>query len=260
VQPELHAGPLTFKTFGISFALAFVAIGLVLARRLRELDRPVDWAYEMTFAALIGGIVGARGYYVAQHWDEVRDDLIGNVLGGAGLVWYGGLLGGAVAILLWARWRGMLGLGLLDLCAPALALGYAIGRVGCQLSGDGDYGKASDLPWAMAYPDGEAPTSQEVQPTPIYESLAMGLVAWGLWRLRNSFCPGVLFALYLVSAGVERFLVEFLRRNPDALAGLTAPQLQSLFLIAGGIAWLVVAVRRGGRRPGGGTAIRPAPA
>jgi phosphatidylglycerol---prolipoprotein diacylglyceryl transferase len=249
VQPELHLGPLTLKTFGISFALAFLAIGLLLARRLRELGKPVDWAYEITFAALLGGIVGARGYYLVQHWDRVRDDLVGNVFSGAGLVWYGGLLGGAIAVAAWARWRDMLGVALLDLCAPALALGYAIGRVGCQVSGDGDYGKASDLPWAMAYPDGEVPTSERVHPTPIYESLAMGLVAWSLWRARDSFRPGVLFALYLVVAGLERFLVEFVRRNAEVVAGLTAPQLQSLALMLAGAVWLAVARRRGGLRP-----------
>ena len=101
---------------------------------------------------------------------------------GEGLVWYGGAIGGAVAVLLWARYRDFLGLALLDLCAPALALGYAIGRIGCQLSGDGDYGVASDLPWAMAYPDGTVPTTEEVHPTPVYETLAMGLIAWVLWR------------------------------------------------------------------------------
>ena len=98
MQPDLHLGPLTLKTFGISFALAFVAIGLVLARRLRELGKPVDWAYEITFAALLGGIVGARGYYLVQNWDQVGDDLLGNVVSGAGLVWYGGVIGGALAV------------------------------------------------------------------------------------------------------------------------------------------------------------------
>ena len=110
-----------------------------------------------------------------------------------------------MAVLLWARYRDFLGLALLDLCAPALAIGYAVGRIGCQLSGDGDYGVASDLPWAMAYPDGTVPTTEEVHPTPVYESLAMGLVAWVLWRLRNSFRPGILFALYLVLAGLNAF-------------------------------------------------------
>ena len=95
---------------------------------------------------------------------------------------------------------------------------YAIGRIGCQLAGDGDYGKAWDGPWAMAYPDGTVPTTEEVHPTPVYETLVMGLVAWFLWRMRDSYRPGGLFALYLVLAGAERFLVEFLRRN-DPVVG-----------------------------------------
>ena len=115
-----------------------------------------------------------------------------------------------------------------------LALGYAIGRIGCQLSGDGDYGRASDLPWAMSYPDGTVPTTEEVHPTPVYETLAMGLVAWLLWQWRDRFRPGVLFAFYLVLSGLERFLVEFVRRNEDTVAGLTTPQVESLVLMAGG--------------------------
>ncbi len=175
MQPEIDLGPLDLKTFGICFALGFLAAGAVIARRLRELDKPVDWAYEMVFAALVGGLVGSRLDYILQNWDKVSDDLLGNIFSGSGLVWQGGAIGGAIGVLLWARWRGWLGLALLDTCAVPLALGYAIGRIGCQLSGDGDYGVESDLPWAMAYPDGTVPTDQEVHPTPIYETLAMGL-------------------------------------------------------------------------------------
>ena len=134
---------------------------------------------------------------------------------GAGLVWYGGAIGGALAVLLWAWYRDFLGLALLDLAAPALALGYAIGRCGCQLSGDGDYGKPWNGPWAMAYPHGTVPTDRTVHPTPVYETLAMGLGAWILWQLRDRFRTGVLFAIYLLYAGTERFLVEFIRRNSD---------------------------------------------
>lgn len=252
---EIELGPLSLKTFGMLFALAFLAVGLMLARRLRELGKPVDWAYEIVFAALGGGLVGARLYWVVQNWDVAGDDLLGTLFGGSGLVWYGGALGGAAAVLAWARWRGVLRLGLLDLAAPGLALGYAVGRVGCQISGDGDYGKAWDGPWAMAYPDGEVPIDEPVHPTPIYESLAMGLVALALWRARDRFRPGVLFALYLVAAGVERFVVEFVRRNDQVLAGLTAAQLESLALVLAGVAWLAVARARGGwSAPAGRTA------
>jgi phosphatidylglycerol---prolipoprotein diacylglyceryl transferase len=245
VYPEIDLGPVTLKTFGLMFALAFLAAGAVVARRLEEIGKPRDWAYELVFAALAGGLVGSRLYYIVENYDQVKDDLLGNLFSGSGLVWYGGAIGGAIAVALWAWYRGFLGLALLDLCAVPLALGYAIGRCGCQLSGDGDYGKAWDGPWAMAYPDGTVPTDQTVHPTPVYETLAMGLGALILWRLRDRFRAGILFAIYLVYAGAERFLVEFIRRNDDVLAGLTQPQLESLAMMIAGSVWIAVASRRG---------------
>jgi phosphatidylglycerol---prolipoprotein diacylglyceryl transferase len=244
MQPEIHVGSLTLQTFGIMFALGFAAAGVLMAIRLSELGKPVDWAYEIVFAGLLGGFVGARVYYMAQHWDSVRHDVFGTVFSGEGLVWYGGAIGGAIAVMAWARYRRFLTLALLDLAAPALAIGYAIGRIGCQLSGDGDYGKASDLPWAMSYPDGTVPTTDRVHPTPVYETLAMGMIAWVLWSLRDRVRPGILFALYLLLSGAERFLVEFVRRNDQVVAGLTAPQVESLALMAIGSAWLALAARR----------------
>jgi phosphatidylglycerol:prolipoprotein diacylglycerol transferase len=160
-------------------------------------------------------------------------------------VWFGGAIGGAIGVLLWAWWRKMLNLTLLDICAVPLAIGYAIGRIGCQVSGDGDYGKAWDGPWAMAYPDGTKPIDTPVHPTPIYETLAMGLVAYFLWRLRDRVQTGVLFAIYLVLAGTERLLVEFIRRNSDELLGLTQAQLISVVMIGAGVVWLAVKARRG---------------
>jgi phosphatidylglycerol:prolipoprotein diacylglycerol transferase len=245
MQPEIDLGPITLQTFGICFGLAFIAAGLVVARRFKELGKPPDWAYEMIFAGLIGGLVGARIDYLIQNWDDVSDDLLGNLFSGSGLVWLGGVIGGAIGVLLWARWRGFLGVALLDLAAVPLALGYAIGRVGCQLSGDGDYGEPSDLPWAMSYPDGTVPTDDEVHPTPIYETLAMGIVALVLWRLRDRVRPGVLFALWLVLAGLERFLIEFIRRNDPVAIGLTLAQLVSLAMVVAGGVWLARS-----RRPG----------
>ncbi|MGI8944954.1 MAG: prolipoprotein diacylglyceryl transferase [Thermoleophilaceae bacterium] len=248
--PELDLGPLTLQTFGISFALGFLASGALIARRLKEISKPPDWAYEIAFAALVGGLVGARLNYIVGNYDSA-DGLFGNLFSGSGLVWYGGLLGGAIGVLLWAHRRGFLERRLLDLCAPSLALGNAIGRVGCQLSGDGDYGRASDLPWAMAYPEGTVSTLEQVHPTPVYETVALGLSALLLWSLRDRVRPGALFALYLVLSGTERLLVEFVRRNEDVLVGLTQAQLISAVMIAGGLAWLM-------RMPGG--PLKPAPA
>jgi phosphatidylglycerol:prolipoprotein diacylglycerol transferase len=246
MHPELNIGPLTLQTFGLMFALAFLAAGALIGKRLVELGKPVDWAYEMGFAALIGGVIGSRVYFIVQNYDSVKDDLLGNLFSGSGLVWYGGAIGGALAVLLWAWYRDFVSLTLLDLAAPALALGYAIGRCGCQLSGDGDYGKPWDGPWAMSYPDGTVPTDRTVHPTPIYETLAMGLGAWVLWQLRDRFRAGVLFAIYLVYAGAERFLVEFLRRNSETALGLTTAQLESVAMIAAGAVWLLVARSRHG--------------
>jgi phosphatidylglycerol---prolipoprotein diacylglyceryl transferase len=250
VQPEIHIGPLELKTFGICFAAGFLASGVILGRRFPEIGKPADWSYEMVFAALIGGLVGSRLDYLLQNWSEMSDDLVGNIFSGSGLVWFGGLVGGALGVILWARWRRFLGWELFDTAAVPLAIGYAIGRVGCQLSGDGDYGIHSDLPWAMSYPDGTVPTTDTVHPTPVYETIAMGLVGVVLWRLRDRFAPGVLFGLYLIAAGVERLLVEFVRRNDEVVAGLTQPQLISLALMAIGAA--IVAVR--GRVPRAATA------
>jgi len=245
MQPEIHLGPITLQTFGIMFALGFAAAGAVLVRRLKEIGKPTDWAWEVVIVALVGGLVGSRLDFIIENYGDVNHDLLGNLFSGAGLVWYGGAIGGAIAVGLWAWWRKMLNLTLLDICAVPLAIGYAIGRIGCQISGDGDYGKAWDGPWAMAYPNGTEPIDTPVHPTPIYETLAMGLVAFFLWRLRDRVQPGILFAIYLVLAGLERFLVEFIRRNSDELLGLTQAQLLSVVMIAAGVVWIALKARRG---------------
>jgi phosphatidylglycerol:prolipoprotein diacylglycerol transferase len=239
MQPEIELGPLTLQSFGLMMGLGFVVAGWLASKRLKEIGRPADWAYEMVFAALVGGLVGARAWSVIENWDEAKDDVLGSVFSGSGLVFYGGLFGGALAVLAWAKWRGVLDGKTFDLAAPGLAAAYALGRVGCQLAGDGDYGIPWDGPWAMAYPEGTVPTTEEVHPTPVYEAIVMGLVAWFLWRRRNAMPPGGLFALYLVLAGAERFLIEFIRRNDEVLAGLSLPQFVALAMMIGGGAWLL---------------------
>lgn len=260
MQPELEIGPLTLQTFGICLALGFIAAGAVAAKRLQELGKPADWAYEMLFAALIGGLIGARIDFVIQNWSDVSDDLLGNLFSGTGLVWFGGAIGGAIAVLLWAWWRGIFSWVVPDIAAVPLAVGYAIGRIGCQVSGDGDYGVASSLPWAMGYPDGAVPTPPgvEVHPAPLYDTLSMGIFALVLWRLRDRLVTGALFGIYLVGAGLERFLVEFIRRNDEVLVGLTAAQLESLALVVAGAIWLAVLYAKHGRLTAAGDGSRPA--
>jgi phosphatidylglycerol---prolipoprotein diacylglyceryl transferase len=248
MKPEVHILGISIKTFGVCFALGFLACGALVARRLRELGKPVDWAYEIVFAALLGGVIGARGYYVIENYSQVKHDLLGSIFSGSGLVWYGGVIGGAIGVVLWMRWRHTLELQMFDMCATALALGYAIGRIGCQVSGDGDYGIRSKLLTSMGYPHGTLPTPPGVTvlPTPIYETVTMAVFAYLLWWLRDRVRPGVVFALYLLGSGLERFLVEFIRRNKDVWIGLTSPQLESVLLFVIGAIWIAVLVRRGG--------------
>src|SRR3954454_2736071 len=135
MQPEIHLGPLTIQTFGICFAVGFLVAAGIIGRRLRELGEPGDWTWELTFSTMVGGLVGSRVDYLIQNWDKVHDHLLKNVFSGSGLVWYGGVIGGALGATLWAWRRGWLHWGLTDLLSVPLALGYAIGRCGCQLSG-----------------------------------------------------------------------------------------------------------------------------
>jgi phosphatidylglycerol:prolipoprotein diacylglycerol transferase len=128
-----------------------------------------------------------------------------------------------------------------DAGGPAIAIGQAIGRLGCQLAGDGDYGIPSSLPWAMSYPDGVVPTTDPVHPTPIYESLAYFAIFYFLWRKRGQFLPGEPFGIYLILASAARFLVEFVRLNTVYALGLTVAQWTSLGMIVLGVAivgWL----------------------
>jgi phosphatidylglycerol:prolipoprotein diacylglycerol transferase len=224
-------------------ALAFIAAGAIVHRRFEELGWDPDLAYEVTGAALVGGIVGARLWWALGDPGEIVSDPFGHLIGGSGLTWYGGAIGGTLAVWGVARWRRLPIWSLAGAGMPALALGYALGRIGCQISGDGDYGIASSLPWAMAYPDGVVPTTDIVHPTPIYETLWIGLVALLLWELRATLSPQLLVAAYLVSTGLERFVVEFWRRNPEVESFLTVAQITALIVMVAGLA-MALALRK----------------
>ena len=232
--PELGSvGPFTFYSFGLMAALAIVVGAVFLAIDLRQRGLNPSFSIEVAFAAGIGGFLGARIYYVIEHWGEPGEALIT----GAGLVWYGGVAGGFIGVILLALYR-RASLGILaNMVAAPLAIGYAIGRIGCQLAGDGDYGDATTLPWGMAYPEGTVPTTDIVHPTPVYETIAALVIFWVLWRMRGRLtAPWALFGLYLVLIGIERFAVEFVRATPEVAAGLTAAQIISLILVViGGV-------------------------
>lgn len=230
MRPVLfELGPLEVKSYGLFIALAFVTAWLVIRYEFGRRAGRAEAAGSLVMAAALGGLVGARLYWFAEHLGEAS---LSDAFSASGFTWYGGVLGGAAAVLLVARRLGVGMPNLLAASAPALALGYAVGRIACQLAGDGTYGQASDLPWAMAYPNGEVPTTETVHPTPVYETLAGIALFAVLWRLRDRLAPHRLFGLYLIGAGASRFLVEFVRRNEEVVVGFTQPQLFALAFAA----------------------------
>jgi phosphatidylglycerol:prolipoprotein diacylglycerol transferase len=160
------------------------------------------------------------------------------------LTWFGGFFGGFVVLLFVARRWKIPFLRFLDMCSVPCAAGYAIGRMGCLLSGDGDYGVPTTLPWGMSFPNGIVPTTERVHPTPVYEFLVGMLIAAFLWHMGTKALggpkpKGEIFSYFLILTGVARFLVEFIRINPRVLYGLTNAQIVSLVSIVLGIGLLL---------------------
>ncbi len=231
-------------SFGLMLALAYLAGSWLVSRELERRGIPSSRFEDYPVLAIVGGVVGARLYYVAEHLEKLERNPLGTLFGSTGLTWYGGVAGGAFAVLFVAHRHKRRLWDLCDSFAAGLAAAYAIGRIGCQLAGDGDYGIPSDVPWAMAYPNAVVPTDVAVHPTPVYEMIAMGLAAWLLWHLRTKpwAKDGRLFGLYLVLAGVERFFVEFVRTNEVVFLGLTGAQGISVIVVAAGL-WIFGAKR-----------------
>jgi phosphatidylglycerol---prolipoprotein diacylglyceryl transferase len=180
--PFLHLGPITLPTFGLMVATAMICAFFVMRADLKRRGIEVD-AETLVAIPSLAGMVGAKLYHVLESPRELIADPVGQLFTSYGFAWFGGLIAGLLAfIYLGYRYRIPL-LTLFDAASPAAALGYGIGRIGCLLSGDGDYGIPSNLPWAMSFPNGVVPTTQRVHPTPIYEFLAAVFIAWLLWRL-----------------------------------------------------------------------------
>jgi phosphatidylglycerol:prolipoprotein diacylglycerol transferase len=177
---------------------------------------------------VVAGIVGAKLWHVIDTPLEFQEQGWRVLWDTAGFAWFGGLVFGISALLLQGWWAKIGGLRTLDLAAPAAAIGYGIGRIGCFLSGDGCYGIETKLPWGMSFPNGIEPTLARVHPTPLYELVAGVLIGWWLWsRGGKQKGTGAILGQYLLLTGTARFLVEFIRRNPKVLWGLSNAQLAS---------------------------------
>lgn len=246
----LHIGFLTITGYGLMMMAAFLSAGYAIQLELRRRGLDEEYAASIVWWAVIGGLIGAKLWYVALTGQ--MDVLFRR----GGFVWYGGLIGGSAGVILagWLRkvpWRFTA-----DLVAGPLALGYALGRVGCFLVND-DYGIPTSLPWGMRFPEGLPPTTVSelrhlhvqfpagvsdtmvvaVHPTEIYETAIMLFVFWWLWKHRaHTHAMGWLFGCYLMFSGAERFLIEFLRAKDDRLLGpFTLAQATAVLLIGIGV-------------------------
>jgi phosphatidylglycerol---prolipoprotein diacylglyceryl transferase len=251
--PFLHLGRFSLPTFGLMLWLAAVCAAAVVDRAFKRAKVTAD-AVGMVAITVVLGIVGAKLWHVLDTPSEFRYEGWSVLWDTAGFAWFGGLLFG-IGALVYQGWRAKIGaLRILDLTAPAAAIGYGVGRIGCLLSGDGDYGIAikpvhflgwTFHPWGMSFPHGLVPVFVPVYPTPLYE-LAGGLaIGWWLWRrLGRPHATGVILGQYLILTGAARFLVEFIRRNPKVLWGLSNAQLASAGAVIAGIAVLGWTTRR----------------
>ena len=268
MYPYLTIGPWHPGTFGLLLWLAAVIAAIVLHRNFVRNGVNAD-ALNVVALVLVSGILGAK------LWHELQDvptfamairrmgapgwhhplEIAGEFLTWfrAGFAWFGGMIAGVAMLMLQGRsakpdglrgwWAGVR---MLDLAAPAAAIGYGVGRIGCLTSGDGDYGIKTTLPWGVHMAKNAlVPTPDLVQPTPVYELLFSLALAWLLWRLGSKSRPvGWLTGLYLVVSGLGRFLVEFVRINPPVFHGMTNAQVAALASVAIGLLTIVLARKK----------------
>jgi phosphatidylglycerol---prolipoprotein diacylglyceryl transferase len=269
--PYIDIGPIHLGTFGLLLWLAAVAATVVLHKNFVRNGVDAD-ALNVVAFVVIAGVLGAKAWHelqapadlyaayrqiIAPGWSRpfaVAMDFLHWFQ--AGFAWFGGMLAG-IAMLMWqgrlakpeGLTAGKAAVRMLDLAAPAAAIGYGVGRIGCLTSGDGDYGINTTLPWGvhMAKDALVLPTPPDalVQPTPVYEFLFAMALGWLLWQLGKKARPlGWMTGLYLFLSGIARFLVEFVRVNPRLYWGMSNAQVAALGSVAVGLI-VMVATRRG---------------
>lgn len=243
MYPFIHLGHFEIGTFGLMLWLAAVTGCWVLYKNFQRKGVEAD-AINVTALVTVAGIAGAKLWHVLETPQLLMQHPMELLLDRAGFAWFGGLVA-AILVLMWQGRVAKTGaLGMLDLAAPAAAVGYGVGRLGCLLSGDGDYGIPTSLPWGVSFPHGLVPTMQKVQPTPVYELIAALAIAYYLWRRARVDKPlGLITGEYLVWTGLARFLVEFVRINPRIYWGMSNAQVASLGSIVAGCLLIVWAQR-----------------
>ncbi len=248
MYPYIHVGRFTIGTFGLLLWLAAVFAGYVLYLNFRRFRITAD-AVSVVALTTVLGVIGAKLWHVLETPHLLMQYPAEMIFDRAGFAWYGGLVAGVLTLMWQGRQSGTGALGMLDLASPSAAIGYGVGRIGCLVSGDGDYGIPTKLPWGMSFPHGLVPTSARVHPTPVYEFLAalvIGLILWQMGSRREARPVGEITGAYLALSGLARFAVEFIRINPKIYWGMTNAQVASLGSIAFGLGLIVWARRRAG--------------
>jgi phosphatidylglycerol---prolipoprotein diacylglyceryl transferase len=263
----LQLGSLTVHWYGVMIALAFLAGLWTATRRARRDNIPGERIADLVFWIMLVGLIGARTVYVTTYWSEFAHQPLLEIfmIQHGGLVYYGSVIGAAVAYFIYVRWKRLPGWKIADILAPSIALGNAFGRIGCLLNGC-CYGSVCQLPWAIRFPNQSAAWQQQFQqglvgrgdpslpvhPTEAYDALLNLVLYFGLaWLFRRKKFDGQVFATYLLGYGLLRFTVEYFRGDYPAdhiHNGLTSAQLISLPIFIAGLALIAFLHRRGMKR------------
>lgn len=237
MHPELfHIGPVTIYTYGLMMATGFIVSYLILQSELKKRGDHPKLASDIVFWAAIGGILGAKFLYLLENMSDLIADPMGMIFSGAGLVFHGGLIGGTVAVILVLK-KAQKPIGnYADIIGPLLLVGQGFGRIGCFFAGC-CHGKASSLPWAITFPHASPPADYPVHPTQLYESFLNFIFYFLLIKVirPKTAKDGTTMAIYMMYAGLERFLIEFIRVNPRIWLNLTSAQFTSIGLFLAGL-------------------------
>jgi phosphatidylglycerol:prolipoprotein diacylglycerol transferase len=236
---------ITIGSYGLLLGIAFYLAFLLTEREFRLKDIDPDLAYKLLIVIIPSAIIGAKVFHIFENFEEFVSSPASMIFSGAGLSVYGGFVLSFISAIVVIRKNNEKVLKIFDTTSPSMALGYAIGRLGCHASGDGCYGIPSDSIFSVAYPNGIVPITANVVPAPLLESFASFLFFLILMKLRkHDIKTGMIFFIYLIMNGFARFMVEFVRLNPVTSLCLTKAQIVAAGFIIIGIAGLIILTRR----------------
>jgi phosphatidylglycerol---prolipoprotein diacylglyceryl transferase len=259
-----NIGPITIYSYGVMLVLAFIAGFYFFSSEVKRKNLDDSVAIDITIIALFCGIIGSKLLFIIENFQAFLIDPLRITFSTGGFTFLGGLILSFIVSWIYIKAKKFNFLRAADAVAPSLILSYGIGRIGCHLAGDGDYGIPTSLPWgvnyengivpptylfhgtkyASVYPDNVFPNNTPLHPTPVYEFLVSALIFLFLWKFRKrSLKDGTIVMLYFILSSLSRFLVEFIRLNPRILFGLSEAQIIASVVFAGGIIGLILLYR-----------------